>query len=109
MEQCLVTACARGRPALRHLHTLPHGRPSQTLAFPPASASSLKQGWLSVAAGTLLPSSGTARALRGKQQTPQPGSLRRTALEIFDAPVQRDFRAPLRGICSPLAWPEVLH
>lgn len=104
MEQCLVTLPVReGGQRCCHLHTLPHGRPSRILAFPPASVSNLKEGWLSVDAGTLLPPSGTARALHRKQQTTQPASLRSTVLEKFDVRVQKDFRATLPGICSPLA------
>ena len=48
------------------------------------------RGWLSADAGALLPSSGIARALRRKKQSPKPGSLRSTALEVFDIPVQMD-------------------
>ena len=114
MKQCLVTLPLReGGQRYSHLHTLPHGTPSRTPASPPVSASSLKQASVLSAgledAGVLLPSSGTAWALCRKQRSPRPDSLRSTAPEMFDVPVQRDFRATLRGVGSPLLWTEVVQ
>lgn len=115
MKQCLVTRPLRGgSQRCRHLHTLPHGRPSQILAFPPASASNLKQARALGAGsarmlGLCCPPPGQLGLSVRKRQSPKPDTLWSTALAIFGVPVQMDFRANLCSICSLLPWTEVLQ
>lgn len=99
------TACARG------VASAAASTPSLMLGLPKLSHPHqlLRAAWSRAGSvcmlGLCCPPLGQLGLSVGNSRLP---GLRSTALQIFDVPVQRDFRATLPGICSPLAWPEVL-
>lgn len=104
MKQCLVTLpLQEGSQCCCHFHALSRGRPSQTVVFPPPSASNLKQG-SSVEAGSAqilglcCPPPGQLGLSVGRTKS-HPGSMS-TALDVL---VHMDFRTTPGGYLQPSA------